>query len=145
MSSILIVEDDEDAREALAIFLRRKGYEVHSAPNGMDGLAAIVKLKPDLVVLDIFLPEVDGPSLLSAARSYLLPSLPVVVLTALPESGLTKRVREMGVGAVLTKGTASLEDVHRAIEESLPPTLRCSGHLSATGDTLDYGTGPAPV
>ena len=121
MSSVLIVEDDDDSREALSIFLRRKGYEVDSAPNATEALARVMNQPPDAIVLDMFMPEVDGPSLLRALRFHLkLRALPVVVFTALPQSGLTETVRLMGVSAILAKGSASFDDVHRAIEESLP-------------------------
>jgi CheY-like chemotaxis protein len=119
-ATILIVEDDEDSREALARFLRQKGYRVDTSPNGKDALSAIINDPPDLVVLDLFLPEMDGPSLLEVLRSYLrLQSMPVVVLTALPDSPFVDRARHLKVNAILTKAKASLDDVARAIEESL--------------------------
>ena len=121
MPSILIVEDDADSREALSMFLRRKGYQVTSVPDATEALAAVMKQPPDLIVLDMFMPAVDGPTLLNALRSHLrLRALPVVVFTALPDSRLTDRVRLMGVSAILAKGAASLDDVHRAVEEALP-------------------------
>ena len=120
-TSILIVEDDADSREALGRFLRQKGYQVASAPNGKDALSSIIKDTPDLIILDLFLPEMDGPTLLEVVRSYLrLQALPVVVLTALPESPLVERARHLKVNAILVKTKASLEDVRRAVEEALP-------------------------
>lgn len=125
MPFILIVEDDADSREALTLFLRRKGYDVESAEDATEALAAVMRQPPDLIVLDMFMPGIDGPSLLNAVRTQLrLRTLPVVVFTALPASRLTERVRLMGVSAILAKGTASFEDVHRAIEESLPAVAR---------------------
>ena len=121
MSSVLVIEDDADSRDALAIFLRRKGYEVDAAASGTEGVAAVARHAPDLIVLDMFMPGVDGVMVLKSLRSYLgHKSLPVVVMTALPEGRLAARARDMGVSAILAKGTASLDDVHRAIEESLP-------------------------
>src|SRR5687768_17049850 len=112
MPSILIVEDEPDSREALARFLRQKGYRVDTSPNGKEALSAIIDEAPDLVVLDLFLPEMDGPSLLEVLRSYLrLQSLPVVVLTALPDSPLVERARHLKVNAILTKAKASLDDI----------------------------------
>ena len=120
-SSILIVENEADSREALGRYLRQKGYRVGSAPNGKDALSSIFKDTLDLIILDLFLPEMDGPTLLEVVRSYLrLQSLPVVVLTALPESPLVDRARHLKVNAILVKTKASLEDVRRAVEEALP-------------------------
>jgi CheY-like chemotaxis protein len=121
MASVLIIEDDADSRDALAIFLRRKGHHVESAANGTEGVAAVALHAPDVIVLDMFMPGVDGLMVLKSLRSYMgQRSLPVVVMTALPEGRLAARAREVGVSAILAKGTASLDDVHRAIEESLP-------------------------
>jgi CheY-like chemotaxis protein len=121
MSSVLIVEDDADSREALSLYLGRKGYQVHSAPDATEALAMVMGQPPDVVVLDMFMPGVDGPSLLRTLRFRLkLHALPVVVLTAMPQSKLSESVRLMGVSTILAKGTASFEDVHRAIEEALP-------------------------
>jgi CheY-like chemotaxis protein len=119
MSSVLIVEDDADSREALSLYLRQKGHQVEAVRNGKDALAAILTDMPDVVVLDLFLPEMDGPSLLEVVRSYLrLQSLPVVILTALPDSPMVDRARHLKVNAILIKGRASLEEVHRAVEEA---------------------------
>ncbi|HZN69651.1 MAG TPA: response regulator [Tepidisphaeraceae bacterium] len=119
MSSVLIVEDDDDSREALSLFLRQKGHQVEAVRNGKDALAAILTDMPDVVLLDLFLPEVDGPSVLEVVRSYLrLQSLPVVIMTALPDSPMVERARHLKVNAILVKGRASLEDVHRAVEEA---------------------------
>lgn len=121
MAVVLVIEDDADSRDALAAFLRLKGYEVDSAANGTEGVAAVAQRAPDLIVLDMFMPGVDGLMVLKSLRSYLgHRSLPVVVMTALPEGKLAAGARDMGVSAILAKGTASLDDVHRAIEESLP-------------------------
>ena len=119
MSSVLIVEDDADSREALSLYLRQKGHQVEAVRNGKDALAAILTDMPDVVVLDLFLPEMDGPSLLEVVRSYLrLQSLPVIIMTALPDSPMVERARHLKVSTILVKGRASLEEVHRAVEEA---------------------------
>jgi CheY-like chemotaxis protein len=78
---------------------------------------------PDVMVLDLLMPGMDG-ALLAIIRSYLrLQSLPVVVLTGLPDSPLVDRVRRLGVDCVLVKGKATLEDVRSAVNEANRPVL----------------------
>src|SRR5688572_16955569 len=121
MASILIVDDDRDGREALSRYLQRAGYEVDSASDGRDALAAVLARTPDLIVLDMFMPQIDGSGLLEIVRSYLrLQSLPVVVLTGLPDSPLVERARFLKVNAILIKGKATPEDILRAVQEELP-------------------------
>ncbi|MBU0927524.1 MAG: response regulator transcription factor [Spirochaetes bacterium] len=68
-ASILVVEDDPDIRELLAYTLGKEGYEVLQAPSGEAGLKAIEERKPDLVVLDVMLPGMDGLELLRRVKA----------------------------------------------------------------------------
>ena len=121
MAYLMIVEDDADSAEALCTYLRGAGHEVKCLPNGRDALSSILARIPDLIILDLFMPEMDGPSLLEVLRSYLrLASLPVVVLTGLPDSPLAERARHLKVNTILLRGKASLEDVLHAVEQELP-------------------------
>lgn len=80
----------------------------------------IISDVPDVVLLDLMMPEMDGPSLLEVVRSYLrLQSLPVVVLTGLPESPMVDRARTLKVNDVLAKGKASPQDIKAAIEAAV--------------------------
>ena len=121
MASILIVEDDADSSEALMRYLQQAGFKVECKSNGRDALLSILRDVPDLVILDLFMPEMDGPSLLEIMRSYLrLGTLPVVILTGITDSPLLDRARSLKVNTILAKGRASLADVLRAVQEQLP-------------------------
>lgn len=121
MAHLLIVDDDTDGREALCRFLEKSGHEVNCVSNGREALGFILSKAPDLIVLDLHMPEMDGPSLLEILRSYLrLQSLPVIVLTGLSDSPILERTRTLRVNSILLKGKASLEDVKAAIEQELP-------------------------
>jgi len=68
----------------------------------------------------LMLPELDGPSLLEIVRAYLrLNSLPVVVLTGLPDSPMVERITHLRVSEVLVKGKASLDDIRAAIAHAV--------------------------
>ncbi|HML20238.1 MAG TPA: response regulator transcription factor [Aggregatilinea sp.] len=68
MAAILIVDDEENIRNLLEAYLTREGYTVYLAPDGVQGLAAFRRYHPDLVVLDIMLPGMDGLDVLQQIR-----------------------------------------------------------------------------
>jgi CheY-like chemotaxis protein len=118
MSYVMIVDDSPDAAEPLARFLRKRGYAVKSVPNGREALAEVINSPPDAVILDLMMPDMDGPSFLEVIRSYLrLQSLPVVVLTGLPDGPMAQRARNLGVTTILVKTKATLEDIERGVQQ----------------------------
>jgi CheY-like chemotaxis protein len=120
MAKVLIVDDMPDFCDSLAKVLQKSGHEVTSVTNGREALATALASTPDVVVLDLLMPEMDGPSFLEVVRSYLrLQSLPVVVVTGLAESPLVDRVRSLKVNSILVKGKASPEEMQHAVEEAL--------------------------
>ncbi len=77
---ILVVEDDPSLREIVALGLRREGYQVVEAPDGQAGLDRFAQERPDLVLLDVMLPGLDGFEVCRAIRRTSL--VPVIMLTA---------------------------------------------------------------
>ena len=80
MTSILVVDDEPVIMESLAYSLRREGYEVTVSPNGLEALELFDKIHPDLVVLDIMLPGIDGLEVCRRLRAR--SSVPIIMLTA---------------------------------------------------------------
>jgi DNA-binding response OmpR family regulator len=80
MSKILIVEDDATVRETLALNLRAEGYEIHSAEDGETALNLSRALEPDLIVLDVMLPVLDGLTVCRILRKE--SKVPIIMLTA---------------------------------------------------------------
>jgi two-component system chemotaxis response regulator CheY len=120
MAKLLIVDDSEDARETLAVLLRARGHTVTCVPNGREALTQVLTDLPDAVVLDLLMPEMDGPSFLEVVRSYLrIQSLPVVVLTGLVDSPMLDRARALKVNSILVKARATPDDILKAVEEAL--------------------------
>lgn len=120
MAHLLIVDDDRDGREALCQFLERSGHEVECVGNGREALVTILGRSPDLIILDLFMPEMDGLSLLEVLRSYLrLQTLPVIVLTGLADTPLAERARHLKVNAILVKAKATFEDILQAVQQEL--------------------------
>ena len=120
MAHVLIVDDTADSRIVLAKFLTYAGHEVEDAPNGREALRMILTRTPDLLVLDLMMPEMDGPSLLEILRSYLrLRTLPVIVWTAYADNTAADRAISLGVSALLSKEQATFADINRIIGEEL--------------------------
>src|SRR3954468_7344018 len=92
---VLVVDDDDDIRNLVRTLLERSGTVVHDAPNGRDGLREFHAWRPDLVILDVNMPELDGWSVLERIRD--MSEVPVLMLTARGEE--LERVRGLQAGA----------------------------------------------
>ena len=111
---ILVVEDNEDGREALATLLRLAGHEVEEAATGREALASAERNPPDLVLLDIGLPDLDGYQVASALRASLGDRVRLVALTGYGQPGDRERVREAGFDAHLLK-PVGLDAISRTV------------------------------
>lgn len=78
-AKILVIDDENQIRRMLRIALKSEGYDISEAENGEQGLASIARQQPDLVVLDLGLPDMDGQTLLRELRSW--SAVPVIVLS----------------------------------------------------------------
>lgn len=94
--NILAVEDDTDLREYLRELLADHGYAIQTASAGVEALNLIKKVEPDLVILDLGLPDIDGESVCSQLKKE-HPELPVIILTA--KDGASNVVRGLDLGA----------------------------------------------
>lgn len=104
VKSVLLVEDHIDFHESLALRLRAEGLKVHSAWDGFGGLCAILEKRPDLVVLDLLLPDLHGLELMRFLRTTPgIQQIPVIVLTGDPDISLEERALALGVRRVLFK------------------------------------------
>ena len=120
MSYYLIVDDNADEAEVLSKLLAHGGHSVHTAADGREALTQVLARRPDVVLLDLLMPVMDGPSFLEVIRSYLrLQTLPVVVLTALAESPLIERARTFDVKSVLVKCQATTHDIEKALADAV--------------------------
>jgi DNA-binding response OmpR family regulator len=80
MSTVLVVEDDPHTRELVRLYLDRDGHQVLTADNGTDGLEAARSESPDIVLLDLMLPGLNGWDVCQALRQD--SDVPIVMLTA---------------------------------------------------------------
>jgi DNA-binding response OmpR family regulator len=120
MPHILVVEDDPQVRSALLRALRERDYATSSAADGMAGLAAAVRDQPDLVVVDLGLPDIDGLEVLRMLRA--VSRIPVIVATAREDEADIVRALDAGADAYLVKpfGAAQLDARIRAVLRRTP-------------------------
>ena len=103
MAKVLVIDDEQSIRDLLDRLLRRKGYDVVLAESGRQGLALLRQEHPDVVVLDLKMPEMDGLTVLRQIRS-LNRSQPVIVLTGSRTAEMEQQVRALGVTEYIAKG-----------------------------------------
>jgi len=109
---ILVVEDEEILLTALQEELRQGGYTVEGAVDGEDGLNKIKTFKPDLVLLDLVMPKMDGMAVLKKLReSQETADLPVVILTNLSDYERISEALSLGAKDYLVKANYSLSDL----------------------------------
>lgn len=101
VTTILVVDDDPTVREVVSRYLSRDGHQVMERSNGMDGLAAALTENPDLVVLDLMMPGMDGLAVCRELRRQ--SAVPVIMLTALGEESDRVVGLEYGADDYVTK------------------------------------------
>lgn len=103
---VLIVDDEADVRKTLTDILRAMRYaeplEVEEAPDGQEGLDAVVRQRPDLVLLDLQMPRMNGLALLKQIREV-EPRLPVIVISATRDNKMSSEALRNGAVAYLPK------------------------------------------
>ncbi len=120
MKKILIVEDEESVINILSDKFSQEGFEILKARNGEEGLELALEKHPDLILLDIIMPKMDGITMLNKLREDEWgKEVPVVVLTNLSAADKkTKRV-EKEVNEYLIKADWKLDDVVKKVEQEL--------------------------
>ncbi|MEM7203326.1 MAG: response regulator [Planctomycetota bacterium] len=116
-AKVLIVEDDSDCSQGWSVWLRHRGFAVSAAMDGTSGLEAIETWGPDVVVLDIRLPGMDGLEVLHEAQARGF-RVPIVVASAELSAQTKHQARVLGAEAVLAK-PLSFEHLASAIETAL--------------------------
>ena len=99
--TILIVEDDANIRELLHLYLEQEGYHIESAQDGAEGLRVCRRVHPDLVLLDLMMPVMDGTQMIRELRTF--SKTPVIVLTAKGEVLDKVTLLELGADDYITK------------------------------------------
>ncbi len=119
MKKILVIEDEPEMRRNITALLRYHGYEPVAAENGRQGIETARREKPDLVLCDVMMPELDGHAVLQALQADAsLARIPFIFLTAKGEKDDLRSGMNLGADDYLTKPVANA-DLVRAIETRL--------------------------
>ncbi len=101
---ILIVDDEKDLVETVVFQLQEAGYEVVAAYDGQEGLAAAQKGKPDLIILDLMLPKMDGYKVCGMLKNDgRYKKIPIIMFTARAQQSDMDLAKEVGAEAYITK------------------------------------------
>ncbi len=120
MARILVVDDMPIFRDPIAASLRLAGYETLVASHGVEALEQVRQCKPDLILLDVAMPVMDGLTFLRhLRREPEVSSLPVMLLTAFSDAEIPDYARRLGVRHFLYKSQFSLMDLMERVERIL--------------------------
>ena len=101
-NNVLIVDDESDVRELLSKFLRRRGYEVDTASDGPSAIEAIRDGQPDIVLLDIRLPKMDGLAVLAHVRDA-ADKVAIITMSGSADEETARKSLELGAADFITK------------------------------------------
>ena len=127
MAKIVVIEDDLTFLDLLRVHLAGAGHEVLTAEDAVLGLRAIIASAPDLILLDLAVPYLDGFEMIEALRTDpATRNIPVIVLTGRGDDETYSRARELGAAQLLTK-PVERDLLMRAIDGQLGSTKPHSG------------------
>ncbi len=118
-TKVLIIEDNEDLNEMFKIAFNAKGYEVEASLNGMDGITKAAEWKPDVIMLDIMMPQMNGYEVLSALKNNTSFPTKVVVNSNLEQEKDADKAIEMGADLYLKKSEHTPFEAVEKVEELL--------------------------
>lgn len=126
MSLIIVIEDNVQNARMADKLLRRGGYEVLLAEDGETGLSAVFENQPDLILIDLGLPDIDGQTVISLVRQHdALANVPIIAFTAWPEDRAHDMATAYGCDGVITKpiNTRTFADQIGAYMEKKPSKM----------------------
>lgn len=119
-AKIAIIEDDQAISQMYRIKFETEGYTVETAENGKLGLALAENMKPDIILLDLMMPEMNGDEMLQALRKTTWgKDIKVVILTNMGEQEIPEDVKQLGVASVILKADMTPRQVAELIKKQL--------------------------
>jgi PleD family two-component response regulator len=122
MATILVVDDDPAARKPLARLLKMEGHEVVCAANAVMAMASAIDRRPDLILLDVAIPPMDGLTFLFLLRER--PhgkDVPVIVISGQDDERTMRRARELGVNDYFVKTQFKTSELLERVRQYCPP------------------------
>ncbi|HEX5798261.1 MAG TPA: response regulator [Candidatus Saccharimonadales bacterium] len=120
MIKIAIVEDDQVISQMYRIKFEANGFDVETAENGKIGLELVQEMKPNIVLLDLMMPEMNGDEMLALMRKTDWgKDVPVIILTNMGEAEVPKEVMDLGVKKVILKADMTPKQVVDLVKKQL--------------------------
>ena len=120
MKKILFIEDEAALQKTFGEVLEQEGYKMISAMDGEEGIRLVKSEKPDLILLDLIMPKLNGFEVLKNLKSdKTTEGVPVIVLTNLEGTGDVEKSIELGAMTYLVKANYTLEEVIKKIKQAL--------------------------
>jgi len=120
MVKVAIVEDDQTIAQMYRMKFQSEGFDVGMAENGLVGLKMIEDMKPDIVLLDLMMPVMNGDETLEKLRQKPWgKNLPVIVLTNMGEQEIPEKVKKLNVNAVVLKADMTPRQVTDLVKKQL--------------------------
>jgi DNA-binding response OmpR family regulator len=120
MTKIAIIEDDQAIANMYRFKFEAEGFTVETAENGVFGLELAKNMKPDIILLDLMMPEMNGDEMLEKLRATPWgKNIKVVILTNKGEQEIPPKVKEMGVSAVILKADMTPRQVAELVQNKL--------------------------
>ena len=142
MTKILVIEDEAPIRDKIVIVLKYENYEVIEAPNGHEGVVSARKNKPDLIICDVLMPDMNGYGALAALRDDPGTSvIPVIFLTAAASRADMRKGMELGADDYITK-PYTVEELLAAVRTRLERQQAIKGRKSAGDTPMQSVSGP---
>lgn len=120
--SVLIIEDEIILQDVYKLVLSMQGFQVHTANNGSEGIGMLKQHKPDVILLDIFMPVMDGIEFLQTVDLRAYPGLKIIVYTNLSDSNVQAQMLELGAHKFVLKSTMNPQDLISMVRECLADT-----------------------
>ena len=120
MAKVVVADDDRMLRKAAETTLRRQGHAVATASDGEEALQLIRSEQPDVIVLDLIMPKLQGFDVLQILKQDTLTSaIPVIVLSSLAQEQDKQEALNLGAIAYFNKSTLSLGELAKQVEQTL--------------------------
>lgn len=117
--SVLIVDDDTTITQVLSLLLKTHGYDVLVANSGKDGIEIIQSRSPQVVILDLMMPEMDGWEVCRRVRAF--SNIPILILSAISDARVVSQAKEYGANGYLVKpvpGDLLVSQLRRLIHQN---------------------------
>ncbi len=120
VTKIAIIEDDQAISQMYRIKFEGEGYQVETADNGVFGLRLCEDMRPDIVLLDLMMPEMTGEEMLIKLRAQPWgKNIKVVILTNMGEQEIPAEVKKLGVAAIILKADMTPRQVAEVVKKQL--------------------------